>query len=380
MAAAAPVLLGLRDAPVPPGSCQAVPPLQGAASKLGGSPDHIPSVTLVHPSCGICSTGLMHIVQIYSPLEGSPFHRIINVFACARKSCWGKPESWKVLRSQYLQLQEKEKQDCKSNQKQECLFATKDWCEGADDWGEGDEMASSDDTAGHRLDLHTLSRPLPREEDCASHLQSLRLHDVPGVSHPLHSSNSAREEGAMPSLAPVFQPYYISVAEEEDYLGYDSDTNHAYELLKKYQWMEGVDLEQLMSGSYAAGSGDERYEKSEAEKRDQVFHKFMKRISACQEQILRYSWGGQPLFVTCPSSDMKTAAPPCNNCKSKRIFEFQLMPALVSMLKTRDEDVSVEFGTVIVYTCEKSCWPVDHPAPLEEFVFVQEDPDQQLFK
>lgn len=32
MAAAVPVLLGLRDAPVPPGSCL------GAASKLGGSP------------------------------------------------------------------------------------------------------------------------------------------------------------------------------------------------------------------------------------------------------------------------------------------------------------------------------------------------------
>lgn len=39
--------------------------------------------------------------------------------------------------------------------------------------------------------------------------------------------------------------------------------------------------------SDATGSGGEKYEKSEAEKRDQVFHKFMKRISACQEQILR---------------------------------------------------------------------------------------------
>ncbi|KAJ6666212.1 hypothetical protein lerEdw1_001117 [Lerista edwardsae] len=296
MGTAAPVLLGLRDAPVPPGSCL------GVASKLGGAP------------------------------------------------------------------------------KQECLFATMDWCKGADDWGGGDDMASSDDAAGHSPDLPTLSDPLPREEDCASQLRSLSLHDVPGISYPLHSSNPAGEEGAMPSLVPVFQPYYISVAEEEDYLGYDSDTNHAYELLKEYQQMEGVDLQQLMSESYATGGGGEKYEKSEAEKRDQVFHKFMKRISACQEQILRYSWGGQPLFVTCPSSDIKTAAPPCDNCKSKRIFEFQLMPALVSMLKTRAEDVSVEFGTVIVYTCEKSCWPADHPTPLEEFLFVQEDPDQQLFK
>uniref|UniRef100_A0A8C9NEG2 Programmed cell death protein 2 C-terminal domain-containing protein n=1 Tax=Serinus canaria TaxID=9135 RepID=A0A8C9NEG2_SERCA len=43
-------------------------------------------------------------------------------------------------------------------------------------------------------------------------------------------------------------------------------------------------------------------------------------------------------------------------------------------------DLSVEFGTVIVYTCERSCWPTNHQTPLEEFIFVQEDPDQRLFK
>lgn len=107
---------------------------------------------------------------------------------------------------------------------------------------------SSDDTAGHNPDLHALSDSLPKEKDCASRFQGLSLHDVPGVSHPLHSSNPATEEGTRLSSAPVFQPYYISVAEEEDYLGYDSDTQHAYELLKEYQRTEGVDLEQLMSG------------------------------------------------------------------------------------------------------------------------------------
>uniref|UniRef100_A0A8D0GXL6 Programmed cell death protein 2 C-terminal domain-containing protein n=1 Tax=Sphenodon punctatus TaxID=8508 RepID=A0A8D0GXL6_SPHPU len=46
------------------------------------------------------------------------------------------------------------------------------------------------------------------------------------------------------------------------------------------------------------------------------------------------------------------------------------MPALVNL--------SVEFGTVMIYTCEKSCWP-DIQHPMEEFLFIQEDPDQQLF-
>uniref|UniRef100_A0A8C0ECA4 Programmed cell death protein 2 C-terminal domain-containing protein n=2 Tax=Strigidae TaxID=30459 RepID=A0A8C0ECA4_BUBBB len=55
------------------------------------------------------------------------------------------------------------------------------------------------------------------------------------------------------------------------------------------------------------------------------------------------------------------------------------MPALVSMLQS-DSDLSVEFGTVLVYTCERSCWPTNHQTPLEEFLIVQEDPDQRLFK
>lgn len=49
---------------------------------------------------------------------------------------------------------------------------------------------------------------------------------------------------------------------------------------------------------------------------------------------LRYSWGGQPLFVTCPPDNFTKCIPACSNCGSNRIFEFQLMPALVSMLQS----------------------------------------------
>ncbi|KAF2988309.1 hypothetical protein EK904_008462, partial [Melospiza melodia maxima] len=130
---------------------------------------------------------------------------------------------------------------------------------------------------------------------------------------------------------------------------------------------------------FAGEDGNEKYEKSEVKNWDHTFHKFMKRISLCPEQILRYSWGGQPLFITCPPANLEQGIPACSACGSSRVFEFQLMPTLVSMLQS-DSDLSVEFGTVIVYTCERSCWPTDHQTPLEEFIFVQEDPDQRLFK
>ncbi|NXX12532.1 PDD2L protein, partial [Podargus strigoides] len=288
--------------------------------------------------------------------------------------------SWKVLRSQCLQTQEKEAQGCSVRQKQESNFAAKDWCDAADDWGVCEGAESPACASLQLLGLDEVSSSLSREAECASQFQQLRLSEAAGGSGSL-STHPAVSQGmvmATSSSAPVFQPFYISVVDEEDYTGF-LDTDHADKLLKEYQQREGVDLEQLMSESFSGEGDNEKYEKSEVKSRDHIFHKFMKRISLCHEQILRYSWGGQPLFITCPPANFNQGIPACSNCGSKRIFEFQLMPALVSMLQS-DSGLSVEFGTAIVYTCERSCWPTNHQTPLEEFIFVQEDPDQRLFK
>ncbi|XP_009958988.1 PREDICTED: programmed cell death protein 2-like, partial [Leptosomus discolor] len=287
--------------------------------------------------------------------------------------------SWKVLRSQYLETQEKEARDC--SVKQESNFAAKDWCDEADDWGVCDGAESPAYASLHLLGSNEAgSSSLCREVECTSQFQQLRLSEAMNGSGSLNTRAPVSEGRVMAtsSSAPVFQPFYISVVDEEDYTGF-LDTDHADKLLKEYQQREGVDLEQLMSESFAGEGDNEKYEKSEVKSRDHTFHKFLKRISVCREQILRYSWGGQPLFITCPPANIDKAIPACSNCGSNRIFEFQLMPALVSMLQS-DSDLSVEFGTAIVYTCERSCWPTNHQTPLEEFIFVQEDPDQKLFK
>ena len=53
------------------------------------------------------------------------------------------------------------------------------------------------------------------------------------------------------------------------------------------------------------------------------------------------------------------------------------MPALVNFLKI-DNQIGLEFGTVFVYTCSNNCWKNDDLYRLET-VFVQADPDQNLF-
>lgn len=89
-----------------------------------------------------------------------------------------------------------------------------------------------------------------------------------------------------------------------------------------------------------------------------------------------YDWSGQPLILTKLTGNQPST---CRYCQSPLIFEFQLMPALVNFLKI-DNQTALEFGTVIVYTCSKNCWQdsSDELYRLEN-VFLQTDPDQNLF-
>ncbi|XP_063266814.1 programmed cell death protein 2-like isoform X3 [Prinia subflava] len=376
MAGGPPVLLGLRDAAMR-GTGPAGPLPAWATNKLGGTADWVPAVRAGPPRCARCGRALLLLVQLYCPLERGPAHRALHVFACAAPRCWGAACSWKVLRSQCSQAPDKQSRDVGVRQKQEPNFAAKDWCEDADDWGACD---GAEPPACASLELLGLKEAVSSEGECASQLQQLRLSEPAHgpAAQDTHPAASEEMQMAVAGSAPVFQPFYINVVDEEDYMGF-LDTDHADKLLKEYQQRECVDLEQMMLESFAGEDGNEKYEKSEVKGWDHTFHKFMKRISMCPEQILRYSWGGQPLFITCPAASVEQAIPACSNCGSSRVFEFQLMPTLVSVLQS-DSDLSVEFGTVLVYTCERSCWPTNHQTPLEEFVFVQEDPDQRLFK
>lgn len=338
------VLLGFKDAV-----------LDGKASswivsKIGGLPDPVPHVKLSIPLCHLCSSTLCHVVQVYCPLEGSLYHRVIHVFACSTKQCWGKPQSWVALRSQCLETQNP--QVTRDIPKQENKMAATDWCDDADDWG-----FDEDKTEMSNVDSPTTCPAAPAPTDWTAQLHNLSLTDT---SETLQSSDF------------VFKSYFITVLEEADCV-WDVDLDHALRLLKDYEKQEKPVMEDLQS---CDGEG-EKYEKSEFQKKDNAFHKFLKKISLCHEQILRYSWNGSPLYMISP--DAASQPPSCLRCGAQRVFEFQLMPALVAMLQGSKTDLLLEFGTILIFTCERSCWEDGDEIPFQEFCIVQEDPDQRFF-
>ncbi|KAM8891922.1 programmed cell death protein 2-like [Spinachia spinachia] len=312
-------------------------------NKVGGQPDWPPHVSPPPPRCARCGAPLTHVVQVYCPLGASPYHRNLHLFACPRGACSGRADGWKVLRSQSL-----EEAASRPEPAQEAPRPATDWCDCADDWGEG-EGEGEGEAAAHQTHDPQL--------EVSRLLQDLRLAPPPQLE------------------APVLRSYFVSVVEESDLCGEeDADLRHAQRLLREYERREGA---AAAAGESQDGGGEEKYEKTRARHGDAVFSGFMKKISLCPQQVLRYCRGGQPLCVSSPRS----AAPPaCPSCGGGRTFELQLMPALVALLRWTEGggggEAEPEFGTVLVYTCRSSCWS---GSVLEEFCSVQNDPDEQLF-
>ncbi|KAL7675288.1 hypothetical protein ACOME3_001551 [Neoechinorhynchus agilis] len=120
------------------------------------------------------------------------------------------------------------------------------------------------------------------------------------------------------------------------------------------------------------------YEQTDPNHGDVVFHKFLSRVNYNPDQVLRYEWNGKPLRYTAKSPE-EYVATKCTYCGSDRVFEFQLISTLVNYLK-RGKRTVIEFGTINVFTCRKSCWSANDVLPKKEFVNVECDPDFDAVK
>ena len=79
------------------------------------------------------------------------------------------------------------------------------------------------------------------------------------------------------------------------------------------------------------------------------------------EQCVRYCFddGAEPLWpsvTNAPDHRDANNVPNCQRCGSSRKFEFQVLPQLINHLQVDSElQSAVDFGSIAVYTCSKSC-------------------------
>lgn len=126
-------LLGLCDGQLDPKRHQS----SYLTNKVGGQPDWLPGISRQAPRCRHCGDPLVHVVQVYCPLDTSPYHRNLHLFACPGPGCGGRPGCWAVLRSQSLEAEvaAAARTSSRPAPAQGASLSATDWCDAAEDWG-----------------------------------------------------------------------------------------------------------------------------------------------------------------------------------------------------------------------------------------------------
>lgn len=211
---------------------------------------------------------------------------------------------------------------------------------------------------------------LPKVKEAAAKPQQMNLWDAVmlGGGKPTASDDISQEVSQMTikdasfhdkSYPVGFPPMRLHICEEM-----------IYEPSKKSVHIEDEDeVDEDIPDAFAVKDGEEwvgeSYENSHPMGVDKAFLTFQKRVASYPRQCVRFSPTSKPLLF---HQETLGPAGSCSNCGQERIFELQLMPAILSLLPCNDEKYlghlkaelrgqhpifgdAMEWGTVMVFTC-----------------------------
>ncbi|KFD52815.1 hypothetical protein M513_06306 [Trichuris suis] len=308
--------------------------------KFGGKPAwlnlaDIPSYENL--KCGQCSAPMTFLLQIYAPVDSvsTAFHRMLYVFLCKNKTCWEPKQSVNnvtVFRSQLPRINdfypEKQTEPCTpegSAAVTKVSSLCKRLCEVCGIF--------APNFCGKCQSVHYCSK------------EHQRLHW--NVGHKQECSGSKKESCKNVLLFPEYE----IVTEVEQFTEESKPERSTEKRMEAYrQYMASIDLNAAKDKSKNYGAEELESMSKEA---DKDFKRFRARIEQNPEQVIRYQRGGQPLLA---SQTNPFAIPACEQCGAERLFEFQIMPHLLTYmdLDTVDE-FGVDWATVCIYTCSASC-------------------------
>jgi len=336
-------------------------------TKVGGSPAFLheaPPTTLL--TCTICGSTMDYLLQAYSPLyDVCPSHeRVIHLFVCSRRGCSSNNGGWIALRS-HIEVPVDNIEMVEPHNDHDDTINANNWgintnianddeANENDDWGMGNEWNIEEN-----LDLDNMI------DNNNNSFQDNHNQKKKKKKKKKKKEKAVKDEVVIDDKG-SFEAHYMFVEKEPS---------------KEEAEVSVADDIQLNSLHVSDGSEGEEWHEEYEDEDNRHLVKFMKRISRSPEQCLRYCFGGTPLLMI-KDDEIAQKIPVCSYCGSKRVFEMQVLSALLYFLKHTQQNKSsdrqsesnnqtkLDFGTVVVYTCSQSC--VDSKRNyFQEFVYIQ---------
>nr|XP_027118227.1 programmed cell death protein 2-like isoform X1 [Coffea arabica] len=335
------------------------------ASVAGGTPAWLDPTSLPTGRsclCDFCAQPLQFLLQVYAPLlhKESTFHRTLFVFICPSMSCllkdqhdqWKRqPEkafrSVKVFRCQLPRFNsfyssEPPRHDGSDRPTRNGAILCS-WC---GTW-RGDKICSNCRIARYCSEKHQTAHWRSghkiecRQPYMAPVASASTISDLPAETQKVASNH--------------LWPQFEIVNEDEcrdkksEYDGFDKS------LVSQSQ----MDEVKSLLDTFEVG-GDKR-----------SWAAFQERISREPEQVLRYYRLAKtkPLWPISSGRPSKLDIPRCNCCGGPRACEFQVLPQLLYYFGIENHADSLDWATIVVYTCEASC--ENRVVYKEEFAWVQ---------
>ncbi|KJE88747.1 hypothetical protein CAOG_00340 [Capsaspora owczarzaki ATCC 30864] len=336
-------------------------------SKIGGhpawlNPQHLPSTESAAAdglACPLCTKPMAFLLQLYTPVDDSPacFHRSVYVFCCRNGGCHKTASAtgahcFKVLRCQLP--------------RENPYFGV--------DANDNVELDSS--VQGQRR--VALSAPTcavcgnlgPKKcGQCGRARYCSREHQVAhwGAGHKQACSNASGNVAPTAKEVALRFPEFELVTEPEEVRpGDDGDEDDEAAEKRRMQEFEAAvkDFKLDVQTEEEGKDVDDLFDGSDTvQEEDECFEAFQKRVARDSEQVLRYQKGGKPLWISDVAQCAPGAVPRCLNCGTQRVFEFQIMPQLLWILGVDNLDGnSLDWGTLLVYTCPNDCNPQEASA------------------
>ncbi|XP_066598322.1 programmed cell death protein 2-like [Prorops nasuta] len=384
-------------------------------NKIGGQPNWHEKITFSSLKCKLCGLQQILALQLYAPLENSKYHRTLYIFTCVNPNCWNQNESWTCLRVQSVDNDSKINLADSSSVN---IPTTTSWLANADDWGDNGNDNASEYNGNNLLSNHVKTNIDSNiETDMKDEFMALRVEDLnansptsvespvgigavgrldsPQASAEIDGDESevvcidtpTKPQCDIASLLNGVTPFPISIDSNVDmqfqfveiFISVDEEDlsldipQHVRDLLLEYQNTDPDMALNFKQGHYDSKTVEtdiEKYEKGTPLHGDDMFHNFVSVIQQNPGQILRYSRDNSAALLLHPLNE---SIGRCEYCGDELIFEVQILPTLIPKLilhPRTDANFQIEYGTVLIYTCLRSCWS-QTDSYKEEHVIVQ---------